>query len=163
MKTVYLPALNTKKEANTIKITNSKLEGVEARPYNDGVTAVPAGKDSTGTIIEVPAQLFGYNEFESLSEFVADCGGEEKALEMVNDFKRGAALDDAKVAIRTTTNVDIDSVVASAIKAALDHTFSGANKISGREAKEIVNDLRATAANLTDAELAAQVRKLMGL
>ena len=162
MKTVYLPSLNTKKEKNTVKVTNAKLVGVEGRAYNQGVVAKPV-EDGEGCTIEIPAELFGYNEFESLAEFIADCGGEEKALEMVNDFKRSASLDDAKTAIRTTTNVDIDSVVSAAIKSAAEHTFSGANKLSGREAKEIVSDLRAKAANLSDAELAAEMRKILGL
>ena len=69
MKTVYLPSLNTKKEKNTVKVTNAKLVGVEGRAYNQGVVAKPVDSGE-GCTIEIPAELFGYNEFESLLIFL---------------------------------------------------------------------------------------------
>lgn len=161
MRTEHLPELNTKKEKNVVQITNAKLTGVPAGAFDNGV-AVEDSKSGEGSTISIPAELFEYKQFDSLSEFVADCGGDSQALEMVNDFKRSASLDEAKVGIRTTTNSDINVVVAAALKSCLDHTFSGANKISGREAKELITDLRAKASTLSDAELAAEMRKILG-
>lgn len=161
-----LPAKNSKDEPNIIRVTNAKMlqESWPAGTYENGVVAKNAegSKDGKGVTLEIPAELFAFNQYENVAEFVADCGGDAKVLEIVNDFKRAASTDSGKVTIRTTTNKDVNAVVQASLKSVLEHTFQHTESITGAVAKEKLNELKADAANLSDADLAAKLRAILG-
>ena len=162
MITEKLPALNTKKEPNLISITNAKIEGWEPGTYDRGVVAKTA-ESGKGITLQIPAENFEYNQYNSIDEFTADCGGEEKVLTIINDFKKSASLDSGKVSMRVTTNKDINAVVTEALGKVLNHSFAEDESLTGKEAKEKLNELKADAANLSDAELAAKMRAMFGI
>ena len=162
MQVQKLPALNTKKEPNLIKVSNAKIEGWVPGTYDRGVVAKTA-ESGKGITLEIPAENFEFNQYDSYAEFVADCGGEEKVLTLINDFKKNASLDSGKVSMRVTTNKDINAVVTAALTSVLNHSFIEDEALTGKEAKDAINELKADAANLSDAELAAKMRLMFGI
>lgn len=162
MQVAHLPAKNSKEEAYLVKVTNAKIEGWEVGTYENGVVAVKPDSGK-GITLELPPALLGYNQYDSMAEFVTDCGNDAKALTIVNEFKRSASLDAAKATIRTTTNKDINAVVTAALASAIGHTFQETEAITGKEAKDMLNELKADAANLSPDDLAAKLKAMFGL
>lgn len=169
MKVVSLPEFSASKKddkgqpaVNTVAITNSKAEGIEPTAYDNGVT-VTIPENKKGLTFNLPAKLIQFNQYESLPEFVADCGGEDKALVIVNDFKREASADAAKMEIRTTTNKDVNAVVKSALSAAINHTFQEAAKLDAKEFAKFGKNLSENIDAMSDAEIAAALREQLKL
>lgn len=145
--TKTLPAKNSKDEANIIEITNRKLDE----------------KLEKGTLFEIPAEQFEYSQYESLEEFVQDAGSNERALELVNAFKRDDAVTAGKNYIRTATKGTVEEVVKAGLAVTKSHSFAKSSELSAKESKDALSALRAEIGNLTESEIADRMRKLLGV
>lgn len=148
MKYENLPALTSKKEPNVVEITNRKLH-----PDSE-----------TGDKFTIPAERFIYPQVESADEMAQICGGAEQLLAVFNDHLRDAAVTEAKNSIRMASSGAEEDIVNSGIEKGKNFTFVETQKITAAEAKERFSELRTLASqtNLTDEELAAKVRALLG-
>lgn len=148
---VTLPALNSKEEPNIVNITNRKLDDTL--------------KD--GTIFTIPAEKFEYKQYpkdqSGLEEFTAECGSIEQAVSVLNDFKRDAATSSGKNVIRTATKGTVDEIIASGLEACKNHSFAKDDTLTAAESKAALTDLKGKIGNLTEAEIAAAVRKMLGM
>lgn len=142
-----LPALNAKKEPNTVEITNRKID-----PTSE-----------TGKKFVIPAEKFVYPQVETDEERIQICGGAENALAVFNDFLRDEAMKVAKDKIRIATSGSDDDIIAAGIEAGKSVTFIEQARITASEAKEKFSELRTLAldGSLSDAELAAKIRAMV--
>lgn len=145
--TKTLPAKNSKEEPNVIEITNRKLDE----------------KLEKGTLFEIPAEQFEYTQYESLEEFVQDAGSADRALELVNAFKRDDAVTAGKNYIRTATKGTTEEVVKAGLAVTKSHSFAKSTELSAKESKDALSALRAEIGNLSEAEIADRMRKLLGV
>lgn len=154
MRFLNLPALLNKKDAedkqlpNIVKISNTVL-----KPDNEDPTK-----------FEIPAEKFTYPQVDSQEEMVQICGGQENLLDTFNDFLRDAAITEAKNSIRMAKTGDMSDIVEAGILKGKNFTFVASERITAAEAKEKFSELRniAKTEGLTDAELAAKVRAMLG-
>lgn len=146
MRYVTLPALNSKKEPNIIEITNAKI--------------VEGGQKFT-----IPAERFEFAEYDTIQEFVQECGGEDAARAIINEFKKADAVNAGKNKIRTATSGTEEEIIAAGLAATRSHSFAAAERITAAEAKEKLTNLKeiVAAGNLSEADLAAAVKKMLGL
>lgn len=142
-----LPAKNAKEEANIVNITNRKLDETLEK----------------GTVFNIPAESFEYKTYDNLDEFVTECGSAERAVYVLNEFKRDAATTSGKNVIRTATKGTHDEIVASGLEATKNHSFAKSETLSAADAKAGLNELKGKIGNLTEAEIAAAVRKMLGM
>lgn len=149
-------------ELNIVSVTNAKAEGLTVGAFDSGVV-VEIPENKKGFTYKIPAENFQFNQYDALAEFIADCGGESKALEIVNDFKRDSACDAAKAILRTSTNKDTNAVVKNALGAALTHSFEEAAKIDAKEFAAFGRDLQANIEKMSPEEVMEAVKKQLGL
>lgn len=144
---VTLPAKNAKEEPNIVNITNRKLDETLEK----------------GTVFNIPAEQFEYKTYDAVDEFVTECGSVERAVNVLNDFKRDASTSAGKNVIRTATKGTYEEIVASGLEATKNHSFAKSETLTAAEAKSHLNDLKGKIGNMTEAEIAAEVRKMLGL
>lgn len=118
---------------NIIEITNNVRNKADTK---QGEKVIPV-------VINVPAPRFEYQQYDSYEEFVADCGGLEAALEVINGFKRNAATTAGKVAIRTATNGDVEQMIASGLLVCKNHTFKVDNTLTTKDKAARFDELSA--------------------
>lgn len=143
------PAKNSKDEPNTIKITNRALHPDSEK----------------GDLFEIPAEQFIYPQVESREEVDQITGGPERTIEVFNDFLRDAALAEAKNKIRMASTGLESDIIQAGIQAGKNFTFVEQARVTAAEAKEKFSLLRslATENKLTEAELGAKLKELLGV
>lgn len=149
-----LPAQLNKKDAegkqlpNIVKISNQTLKPEQEEP----------------TVFEIPAEKFIYPQVESQEEMVTICGTMENLIDTFNDVLRDASTSESKNSIRMAKTGEPADIIEAAILKGKNFTFVASERISAAEAKEKFSELRniAKTEGLTDAELAAKVRAMLG-
>lgn len=108
---------------NIVEITNNVRNKADTK---QGEKVIPV-------VLSIPAPRFVYNQYDSLEEFVTECGGLELALENINEFKRNAATLAGKNSIRTATNGDEEQMISSGLSVCLNHSFKVDTSVSAKE------------------------------
>lgn len=145
------PVLNKKDDEgnpvpNRVKITNNA--------YN--------GKDGPSLEIEFPAELMSYPQFDSFAEFVEDAGGEERALEIINDVTAKFATSSGKAFIRNATTGSEEEIVTAGCKTARDFSWKKEEKLTTKAKADMLDNLASQAENLTPEQLKARFLELLG-
>lgn len=147
---------------NQVNVTNTKAEGIAAGAFDDGVT-VTIPENGKGVTYNLPADLFQFNAYDSVAEFLTDCGGEEKALAILNDFKRDESCSAGKALLRTSTNKDTNALIKSALSAVRSHSFEEAAKIDAKEFVAFGRNLQENLDSMSPEEVVAALKKQLGL
>lgn len=170
MKFLHLPAKKADDTDNVVRITNPKIIGdigylteedegyVEGEETIDPSTVDSAGNPKPGFTFEIPATEFEYGQYETINEFYEDCGGEEKALAVLNTFKRDAALDAGKQKIRTTVTGSRSDILQAGLAATKNHNFLVSTELSASKSKDILLSL---GGNLKDMDAEEIKKKLL--
>ena len=147
---------------NTVNVTNTKAEGISAGVFDNGIT-VTIPENGKGVTYNIPAELFQYQKYDALAEFITDCGGEDKALVIVNDFKRDESCNAGKALLRTSTNKDTNALINSALSAVKSHSFEEAAKIDAKEFVAFGRNLQENLDKMSPEEVVAALKKQLGL
>lgn len=178
MRTESLPSVyvsgEDKGKTAFVKIANAKL-------------GHPADSDDKETALRIQQDKFRYPQFGpqaevdekgdekplsdsdarlGLEEFVVNAGSVQRALEIINDATRDAAVFEAKTHIRTAESGKVEDVVTAGLNKSANFTWKATERVSVKEFKSTMDELKARAAagaTLTDEEIAAVVRKNLGL
>lgn len=148
MKTEKLPALNSKKEPNVIKVTNP----VRDKDNTEG---------SKQVVFEFPAESFEYSQYESYEEFVQDAGSAERALDLINEMKKDTAVTAGKNYIRNATKGTNEEIIAAGLAVTKSHSFAKSSEFTAKEAKDTLLSIKGDLGNLTDAQIADMIRKVV--
>lgn len=143
------PTTKEKDLPNMVKITNKAID-----PENN--------KD--GVIFTFNASEFEYPQVESHAEFYEFCGGEDKALVIINGFIRDDSLKAGKDKIRLSETGSEDDIKAAGLAETRNFNYLITSTISAAEAKQKFSDLRMLAqdSTLTPEQLAEKVRAMFG-
>lgn len=147
----------------------------------------PADSDDKETALRIEQSLFKFPQFGpkpdvdekgnevtltedqarlGIEEYINSAGGVVRALEIINDATRDAAVFDAKTHIRTAESGEKDAVIAAGLAKSANFTWKATERVSVKEFKSVMDELKAKAASgqkLTDEEIAAVVRAQLGL
>lgn len=124
--------------------------------------STPEGQKVPVLEIKFPAELMQYPQFESIAEFITDCGSEARALDVLNDVTQKFATSAGKSVIRTATTGTDDEIVESGLRTSKSFTWKEESKMSVKEKASLFDALMADAKNLDPMELARRVAELAG-
>lgn len=163
MRTVYLPSKDSKDNPRVEKVTNTKLLPPKK---NDKGEDVPQG-----ITFEIPAERFGYPQFDSLAEAETDAGSAEKLLEFINKAAANTAVTLAKNAIRNATKSAVGQagqfadVVDAGIQKGITYSLAIVEELTTKEKASAFDQLVAAAksGDMTSEQIAEAVKKLSGL
>jgi hypothetical protein len=177
MYTQSLPSLyvsgDDKGKTAIVKIANEKL-------------GFPADKNDKETALRIQQDRFKFPQFGAkpevdekgdevalsddaarlgIEEYITNTGSVQRALEILNDVTRDAAVFDAKTYIRTTVSGEVNSVVEAGLNKSLNFTWKATERVSVKEFKSTIDELkaRALAGPISNDEIAEIVRKSLGL
>ena len=121
-------------------------------------------KDGTGATLEIkfPAEMLSYPQHDSLAEWIADCDGEARALEVVNEITAKYASTLAKNAIRNATTGDEASIVEAGIKIGRAFSWKLEQKLSTKTKADLFDLLMSEKDKLTPDQLVARIAELSG-
>lgn len=148
-----LPAKTSKGEDRVETVTNKKLY-----EKSDDATKV-----KNGAVFNIPADQFSYPQFDSVEEFVNDCGGAEKAVKMLNWVTEDRAVSSGKGYIRTATTGTEEEIVKKGLKQTAEFSWSKVDSTtSAATVKTTVADIRAKfkAGEMSAADVAAAIEAL---
>jgi hypothetical protein len=137
---------------NIVKVSNTV--------YNKEST--PEGQTVQPLEIKFPAELMSYPQFDTLEEFITDCGGSDRALEVVNDLTQKFATGAGKTSIRTATVGSEEEIVEAGCKASREFSWKAEQKLSTKEKANAFDILLAEKDKLTPEQLLARVMELAG-
>lgn len=137
---------------NIVKVSNT-IYNKESTP--DGQAVQPLE-------IKFPAELMAYPQFDTIEEFVTDCGGPERALEVLNDVTQKYATTAGKTAIRTATVGAEEDIVEAGCKASREFSWKAEQKLSTKDKANAFDILLAEKDKLTPEQLLARVMELAG-
>ena len=165
-----LPEKKSDEEINLVRITNPKVAGeLEIDEDKDSPTfGQPKNVDEAGNVkpghtFVIPAPQFEYPQYDTVAEFFDDCGGEDKALSILNGMKRDAALDAGKQKIRTTVTGSKQDIIAAGLKAVKEHNFLVTESISAKEAKDLLTSLGGRIKDMDPKDIQAELAKALGI
>jgi hypothetical protein len=128
--------------------------------YNKEST--PEGQKVQPLEIKFPAELLSYPQFDAIEEFVTDCGGPERALEVINDVTAKYATTAGKTSIRTATIGTEEAIVEAGCKVSREFSWKQEQKLSTKEKANAFDILLAEKDKLTPEELMRRVMELAG-
>lgn len=147
MRHLTLPAKTSKDEPNFVDITNRKLdETIEG-----------------GTKFHIPAEKFQFPQFDSLEEATQAAGSSDRLLEIVNEYTRDTSVAAGKNYIRTATKGTEDEIVDAGLAVAKNYSLVKSETLTAKEAKDALTSLKADIGNLSEADIAARVREMLGI
>lgn len=99
-----------------------------------------------------------------LDEFVVNAGSKVRALEIINDATRDAALYEGKSHIRLydQKTEDVQSVVNVGLKKSREFTWKATERVTVKEFKNALDEMRGSLDSLTPEQIAERVKKLLG-
>lgn len=154
MRTEKLPAINSQDEPNVVTITNPKLPSGEVDEQ---------GNPKLGYKFEIPGEDFEYSQFENLSEFVTDAGGEDRALKLINNYKRDTALFLGKTKIRTTVTGSASDILKAGLQACKNHSFLMEDVISAKDAKDALTMIGGKLKDMSPEDVKAELARVLGI
>lgn len=160
-KTAYVQITNEKlgfPKDSPLKIEQARFKYPQFGPE----LTVEVVKDAEGKITsETEVALTEDQARIGLEEFVANAGSAARALEIVNDATRDAALYDGKNYIRLAESGDADTVTNVGLSKSAEFTWKAAERVTVKELKAGMDSLRENFKNLTPEQIAAQVAQLL--
>lgn len=112
--------------------------------------------------IKFPAQEMSFPVYETLEEFINDCGGAERALEVVNDVTQKYATSQGKAVIRNATTGDEASIISAGCKASQEFSWKQEQKLTTKDKASLFDQLMAEKDKLTPEALMARIMELSG-
>lgn len=168
---MYTEALPAKYESGDhkgeqayVKITNEKLGRPKTNPIQieqDKFVFPQFGPapqfDEKGVQINSPTE----DEAKTaMNEVAENAGGWVKLLNYINASVRSDAVDSGKGYIRTAEAGEVDNVVAAGLKRTLEFTLKGAEKVTAKEIKGVVDGLLANLSQLSNDQIAEAIKAL---
>lgn len=150
MQIAHLPEKKANDEVNTVEILNRKRDP----------------KNAEGIKFNIPAEQFEYQVAETIEEIKQLCGGEAEMLKVFNDHLRDDSVNEGKNYIRMATNGTPEEIIAAGLAKSRAFTFIESAKVSLKDRAEAYDSLKnliTSGQTLSDAELAAAARKMLGL
>lgn len=156
-----LPATLNKKDDNGNPLPN--IVTVSNTAYNKAST--PEGQKVQPIEIKFPAERMSYPQFDTLAEFIEQCGSEARALEVINDVTAKYATTAGKAEIRTATTGTEEDIINLGCNVSRNFSWKVEEKISTKDKAAAFDLLRAEIASgkLTPEQIAERTMQLMGL
>lgn len=145
---------------NPLLVEQDKFEYPQFGPQPE----VEVTRNEDGTIkAEVEKPLTEDQAQEGVKEFVASCGSAVRALEIINDATRDAALYEGKSHIRLADKgQNVDDVVAVGLKKSREFSWKEIARVTVKEFKATMDDIATNLEALSAEEIAAKVKALLG-
>ena len=163
-----LPAEQTKKDEagkalpNTVKVSNSFLNKSKVTDEQKKTLSEEEVAKLTTVVFEFPAQIMEFPQYDTLAEFIADCGSDERALEVLNEVTEKFATAAGKTAIRTASSGTPDEIIEAGIRVSKNYSWKVETKLSIKDKATKYDELMASAATLSPEELMARIMELQG-
>ena len=122
--------------------------------------SVPDGAKVPVLEIRFPAELMQYPQFDTFDEFVSDCGGTERALEVINDMTQKVATSAGKAAIRTATSGSEDEIIELGLRTSRTFTWREEQKLAVKDKAARFDEIMKLAGQLPAEELARRIAEL---
>lgn len=143
---------NGNPEPNVISVTNNAY-------YKDSEDPALKGK---ALEIKFAAERMSFPQFDSLAEFVEQCGSEARALDVVNDVTQKYATTSGKAFVRNATTGSEDEIVLGGCQTSRDFSWKIVEQLSTKDKANAFEQIAALAqsGNLTPEEIMARILAL---